>query len=281
MKILSTFILVSAVYLAPFATQAATLSIEAPVVPVDTEVAIPVFFSPDGAQINVVEGTINVPNELHVTRISTGGSALSLWTVPAAYSREDGTITFTGGVPRNSLPQEKSLIFTVYARALEPGTYTLSPKVTHAYLADGTGTQVAVAATPTELTVGGDVQVPAPDVEDKAKPQVLVAELGSDPALFDGFPFVSFYGSDAETGVASYEAREGWFGTYENVDRYYVLKNADAHAPVWIRAHDVAGNVKTVHVPGTGGVLYQAYVYAPVLVLLLLGYLIWRRIPKR
>jgi hypothetical protein len=91
---------------------------------------------------------------------------------------------------------------------------------------------------------------------DHTAPATLSVELGSDAALFGGAPFVSFYGTDAGSGIVQYMAKEGWFGSYQTVEQYYVLQDSSVGSPVWIRATDAAGNVRTEHVPGTGTLQY-------------------------
>jgi len=71
----------------PYSAQAATLQLVPSEARAGQEFAVAVKFNPEGDSINVVEGTIDIPEGMSVSRISTGGSALAVWTVEPAFSR--------------------------------------------------------------------------------------------------------------------------------------------------------------------------------------------------
>ncbi|KND47045.1 MAG: hypothetical protein AB199_01270 [Parcubacteria bacterium C7867-004] len=249
---------------------------------VGQEFAATMSFAPQGEAVNAVEGSLKIPEGLSVVRVSTGGSALALWPVSPAFSLSDRTVTFVGGSPGAGLPADSSsLLFTLYLKAAAPGTYSIESSAVSGFKADGTGDRVAVAVEPVSVIVGSEA-VKSTAKADHAAPNSLTVALGSDTSLFDGAPFVSFFASDAGSGIAAYQAKEGWFGAYKPVDRYYVLADASAKQPVWIRAIDAEGNKRTVHVKGTGDTLYYAGLLAlPVLLLLLIiAFLVYRFRPR-
>lgn len=261
----------------PYSAQAATLQLVPSEARAGQEFAVAVKFNPEGDTINVVEGTIDIPEGMSVSRISTGGSALAVWTVEPAFSRSSSSVSFTGGVMGAGLPlNTESLLFTLYATATGEQTYVLAPDSVYAFRADGTGARVEVAASDTSVAVGTQ-GVSELDRTDHIRPLEVVGELGSDPALFDNAPFVFLYARDDNSGIAQYAVKEGWFASYEDVEQYYVLRDATAGSPVWVRATDAAGNTRSAHVVGTGGYLYYVVMVLPyVLVLLVLGLVFWR-----
>jgi hypothetical protein len=263
--------------LLPSAAYAATLSLVPGAAGADQEFPIQIRIAPEGEHLNVVEGTIRIPNGVTVTRVSTGGSSLTLWTVQPVFSRATHEVSFTGGVPGGLPADGTSLLITVYARA-SAGTYAITPTTVTGFRADGSGTRVPVTVSPITVTVGS-ATVKDTTPADHQAPDQLIAELGSDASIFGGLPYVFAYGHDAGTGIASFETKEGWFGSFAPSDRYYVLKHSPAYTPVWVRAIDVAGNARTVHVPGTGGLVFIAVCAAPfvLLILLLIALFIWKK----
>lgn len=261
---------------APWMAFASTLSvIPAPSV-AGQEFSVEVRLLPEGEHLNAVEGSIRIPAGFSVSRISTGGSALTLWPVPPSFSRQGNEVTFVGGSP-DALPTEgKLLLFTLHLQAEKAGVYSLMPEDIAAYRADGAGTRISLNAPPVPITVGTDPISPENPVDNNA-PNPVTAVLGHDASLFGNAPFVYFYGSDAGSGIAKYQAKEGWFAHYQDVGQYYVLADANSNQPVWIRAIDDAGNARTVHVPGTGNLLYYGAFFLPLMLVVLLALAFLRR----
>jgi hypothetical protein len=281
MKYTLPIALLAAISSLPFPAYAASLVITPEPAGVQQEFSATVSFSPEGKTFNVVQGIIHLPYGLIVTKISTGGSALLLWPTPPTYSPATGDVTFLGGIPGHGLSATTdATLFTLYLKSTLSNTYEITAQGVTANLADGAGTKVSVTTLPTPLTIGVTNAPNIHAVVDHSAPYAIVTSIGSDNSLFGGTPFVSFYGKDTGLGIVQYEAREGWFGQYETVQQYYVLKDA-GKSPVWIRAIDGAGNRTTVHVNGTGGLLYYGISFVPYLlaflVILLVGYLIYRR----
>lgn len=261
---------------APWSASASTLSVIPAPAASGQEFSIQVRLLPEDEHLNVVEGNIRIPDGLSVISISTGGSALTLWPTPPSFSRSKNIVSFAGGTTTELPTGQKPLLFTLYVRAETPGIYSLAPEDIVAFRADGTGTSISVSAPLSPVTVGKEA-VPAEDKTDHRAPDSLEAVVGHDTSLFGGAPFVYFYGSDAGTGIAKYQVKEGWFGTYADASQYYVLTDAAAGKPVWIRAIDAAGNTRTTHVAGTGDLLYYGVFVMPVLLIILLALVIMRR----
>ncbi len=267
--------------LIPYAVDAATLVLVPSPAKANQEFSVEVRINPEGEALNAVEGSIRIPEDMHVVRVSTGGSAFAVWPVVPAYSRSTSEISFTGGVMGSGLMTSgESLLFTIHATAPAQGTYTLSSENVYGFRADGTGTPVALASSKTDVSVGTEAITPE-NLIDIDGPREVVAELGSDPALFDNAPYVYLYALDDGSGIARYSVKEGWFAPYISTDQYYLLKDATAGNPVWVEATDVKGNNRRVHVDGTGGLLYQIFAALPyLLTVLVLAMFAWMRLRR-
>lgn len=260
----------------PWMASASTLSIVSAPSTAGQEFSVVVRLLPEGEHLNAVEGNIQIPVGFSVSRISTGGSALTLWPVPPSFSRQGNEVTFVGGSPDGLSAEGKPLLFTLYLQAEKAGVYSLMPKDVAAYRADGAGTRISLNASPVSITIGPDPVSPENQVDTTA-PNPVTAVLGHDASLFGNAPFVYFYGSDAGSGIAKYQTKEGWFAPYQDVGQYYVLADAGSNQPVWIRAIDNAGNERTVHVPGTGTLLYYGAFFVPLVLVTILALAFVRR----
>ncbi|MBP9710818.1 MAG: hypothetical protein KBD50_00925 [Candidatus Pacebacteria bacterium] len=260
----------------PVCASAAELSFESePAQPaVGTPFVVRVMLTTGAEVFNTVEGTIKVPSDLTVERVSTGGSAMTLWPISPRFVPSAGQIEFTGGVPENVGPNAKVELFTIHAFARAPGGYVLSSRNSRGYLADGNGTERMLPTATVRVTVsgtGGKAYTPA---RDRRSPTFVVAELGQDEALFNGQYFVTFSATDDQSGVTSYQVKEGRFGSYVPVERYYVLRDQSLDTPVWVRATDASGNHVTTRVVGKSA--STLIVLGGILVLIAVFYL-WRR----
>lgn len=195
--------------------------------------------------INAVEGVIQLPNDVSVEQVHTGGSSFTLWPNAPKYVPGTHTIEFTGGVPGGIAPHQQVLVFSFTMRAPIPGSYPVSVKKITTYLNDGYGTAVRVPLITQKFSVGeGDAPALA-KAKDVTAPEFISVELGSDPTLFDGKSYVTFFAKDAESGVVRYEVKEGFFSVYTPADTYYVLKDQSLKSAVKVRAIDAAGNSAT------------------------------------
>lgn len=199
------------------------------------QVVISVMLRTEAAPLNAVEGVLAIPEGMQVDAVETAGSAFSLWITPPQYSRSDGTIAFAGGVPGGIAPDTEVLLFTVRAHADQSGTYAFTPRSLAAYRNDGAGTLEAV--TGTSVAVAVDRTADAQILPSQTANIPLGADIGSDPSLFEGRYFLSFYGGDNGSGVVRYAVKEGWWGGYTQVDRYYVLKDQSRTRGITVRAY--------------------------------------------
>ncbi|KND49194.1 MAG: hypothetical protein AB203_02240 [Parcubacteria bacterium C7867-008] len=269
MKPFFLFALISLTVLAPTMVHAAVLQMVPSPATEGQEFSVRVQLLPEGEALNAVEGNIHIPEDLQVTRISTGGSALTLWPAQPAFSHASGEISFAGGTPDVLSSGASAQLFTIYLKGDTQGSYKITPEDIAVFRADGTGTRISASAPVVSIALGTEV-VPAENLTDRSAPYDVTAAIGTDPSLFDGAPFVYVYGRDEGTGIASYQVKDGWFARYQTVGQYYVLTAPQNTQPIWVRAVDGVGNIRAVHVPHTGGVLYYGvFVLAALLMILL------------
>ncbi len=275
---LSLFLLLVSILSAPVA-HAASLSVDSVPAATGTVFSVPVRFASEGEQVNVIEGSILVPDGVSIDRIDTGGSVVSLWTERPAYTPATRSISFSGGVP-GALPANATVVlFYIRAHASAPGTYVFTPQQATAYRADGSGERIAVNAESSTLSVGEAGSVAAgPTVTVGATP--LIAEVGHDDSLFDGKYFATFYGGEAGEGVDHYTVQEGWWRSAERASRYYILKDQKRETTLFVTAVNVNGtNVVAVVSPENPWPERAVF-----LLMLLVGavgaFLAWRRIKR-
>lgn len=226
---------------------AAALSIESSPAAAETTFTIPVLISSEKA-INVVEGSILIPDGMVIERISTGDSAFSLFASGPRYVPASHSIEFTAGAPKGISAGTPARLFVIYARAATPGAYTLTPEGIRAYENDGKGTLITPNTTPMTIVVGEKGSV-----KEVARPKEtlppLIADIGKDTSLFQGKWYLTFYGG---SDVAYYLVREGWWQlTPKRADRYYVLQDQSLHTPLWVTSITADGTKYTTYVPAS------------------------------
>ncbi len=212
------------------------------------QLVVRVLLTTKESPINAVSGSVHIPAGMHIDTIDTAGSAFSLWIESPKLILSDSVVEFSGGVPHGVPPNSDVLLFTIRAHADTAGTYTLTPQNIVAYKNDGKGTVETSSGIPTAVTVDTSTteQVAAPVSQETP----LVADIGRDAALFDGKYFVAFYGGDTGSGVQHYEVTEGWLGTPQNVERFYVINDQSLKTRIVVRAIGTDGEVVATTVSG-------------------------------
>ncbi|MBI3627966.1 MAG: hypothetical protein HY220_04480 [Candidatus Sungbacteria bacterium] len=235
--------------IAPDDANAASIFIKKPLesVRVGDTVLLPVMINTD-QEINAIEGALDLDGPFNVASINTGGSVISLW--PKTPTLAGKEISFAGGTPSGVYGNALRL-FTIAARPFAIGIIHIKVKEAAAYLADGKGTKIPIAANDYEIDViksdgGAAVKNDLASLvkKDKNPPAPFAIDLGRDAALYNNKYFVSFYASDAESGVKGYEVREGNFPSVSSGNTY-VLRDQSLSSAIEVTAIDNAGNVRT------------------------------------
>ncbi|MBX4211338.1 MAG: cohesin domain-containing protein [Candidatus Yanofskybacteria bacterium] len=222
----------------------------------------------EGESINAIDLGILYPPVLRAVSVSKAGSALQLWVQDPSFT---GTsIIFTGGSP-GGIQSGSALIgkITFEGKAAGEGGFGLTGD-SSALLNDGQGTKAALRLINSVFSIGPrSAQSPGPSVKpgqinepaetpespaskqektDTKKPSRFDIAVGTDPRVFGGKKFVSFFTTDAETGVDHYEVKEG-SGVFRVARTPYLLGD-EPRTVVRVRAYDGAGNYREEAYPG-------------------------------
>lgn len=258
---------------------AAELSLEAPLASAESAFFLPVVFESESEDVNVVEGSIRVPEDVDIESIDTSASSFAVFAHGPVYDLSSRTITFAAGAPGGLAGTDVALLFVIRAHASVPGTYVFEPGAVTAYRNDGSGTAITVAADGTALSVGEKGSV-AVDPLPKAPAVPLIAEIGRDASLFEGRWFATFFGGASGSSVAYYEVREGWLRPAARADRYYVLEDQGRGSTIWVTAVGEGGERATVTLPAENPWSERALIALAALVLLALAWLLFRRLRR-
>jgi hypothetical protein len=207
----------------------------------------------ENKDINAVEGNVLLGSSAEMaslTDINTSGSEFSLWPGKPFPSENNASISFTGGSP-GGLLAEDAIVFNFVLKLKEAGQLTLSPSNIGVYLHDGKGTKDEVAVKDLVVNVlPKNLDVPSTDdwsavlSNDKTAPESFEITPGKDPSIFDNRYFISFFATDAESGVAYYEVQEGESGLVRT-ESPYVLRDQSLKNLIRVTAVDKAGNERT------------------------------------
>lgn len=207
-----------------------------------------VVFSVDtlGEKINAVSGEIVVPEGVEIQKIITGNSVIVLWLEKPTFS--GNKIIFSGMTPGGFQGDKELFSFVVRPVTQYSLPFTLS--ALEAYRNDEEGTAIKTIAKTFVLrpSYGEGTEVM---FDDKIPPEDFMPVIATDPALFDGKPFVSFVAQDKGVGVARYEWASSYIFSPDEDD----WKSAESPLPLsqgllWqkihIRAVDELGNTTEV-----------------------------------
>lgn len=235
----------------------------------ETPFEVQIDFDPEGDSVNVIEGTVQIPAGVQFISVTSAGSPLSLWAQNPVYDASTRVVRFAGGVA-GALPG-KAHLMTIRASAPR-GMYTFEPHA-EAYMSDGAGTRIPVVARAEGISVG-DTTI-SREYSYKTATSELVVEVGSDPSVFDGARFVSFYGGDTGSGIAYYEVAEGDMSPVR-AENTYVLRSDASKVTVTAVAPDGTRISKSVSTTESSRGLVLVFVLGFVLALLI-GLYFWRR----
>ena len=214
-------------------------------------VVIEVRVDPQEKDLNVVEGIISLQdidsNDISSVVVETGGSILTLWTVPPKYSSEEKVIRFVGGAPDGF--DYESPLFRMRIFTKSSGNAKISWLGGAAYLNDGKGTKENISARSIDIAfIKSNMNIINKLSFDNTPPDFDNIEIGRDPSVYDGKYFISFNATDNISGIERYEVREGQESTVV-LDGVYVLKNQDREESITITAYDQVGNSRTIEFP--------------------------------
>lgn len=243
--------------------------------------------------INAVEGEVSLDysaDAVSLTDINTAGSKFSLWPAKPFPSENNTSISFVGGSPGGLLSKD-AIVFNLVLKLQKAGQITLSPYKIGVYLNDGKGTKDAVGVRDLTINVLPEKSdAPSADdwdaiiANDKAAPESFKVTLGKDHSIFDNQYFISFFTTDAQSGVAYYEVQEGGSG-YVRTESPYLLQDQSLKNLIKVKAIDKAGNERIEEfMPSTPTAPLDknvAFWIVVLLVITVISYVFWKKIGRK
>lgn len=248
----------------------------------------------ENKDINTVEGEVlldYLANAVSLTDINTAGSEFSLWPSKPLPSESNTSISFVGGSP-GGLISKDAIVFNIVLKLQETGQITLSPNNIGVYLNDGKGTKDEVSVKDLIINVlpkKSDAQS-ADDwstiiSNDKTAPESFEITLGKDPSIFDNQYFISFFTTDAESGVAYYEVQEGE-RDFVRAESPYLLQDQSLKNLIQVKAIDKAGNERieeltpsAAALPFYKNILFWIAVF--IIIIIVVFYVFWRNFRRK
>ncbi|MBX4200199.1 hypothetical protein KW790_01950 [Candidatus Parcubacteria bacterium] len=188
-------------------------------------------------QVNALEGTLLVPNNVKIDKILTGNSAISFWVeLPKNLNNK---ISFSGITPGAFVGKRN--IFILEGSWTEKDLSNFKFNNVHALLNDGKGTEVKVSM----KVITSELQ------DDTTIPEAFIPVVSTSTEIFNGNPFLVFAAQDKGTGVSHYELAFTYLfppseKDWRVVESPFLLTNSDLHKKIYIKAVDNAGNERIV-----------------------------------
>ena len=260
--------------------------------------------------INTVEVFLKYPNEvLEVVDVSFGNSILTIIAQEPVIDKENGLISFSGGIPGGYdkiIPngaEESNLIarvvfqccheskadFSICASLAEVSS-KIKKKVailedSKVFLNDGFGTETDVKIQESVINIISEFPQAVEDEWQKQKqqdifpPEKIQVEIIYGTQMFEGQHILVFSATDKQTGVDYYEVKEGK-RDWQRAKSPYLLVDQELRGIIKIKAVDKAGNERIEIVKPAELLLY--YLLGLLLIAILIAvYLIILRRKKR
>jgi hypothetical protein len=213
---------------------------------------VDVMLDTEQQSVNAVDLTILYPRLVSVQHVTHANSVLSLWIGEPNVTAT--SIVLQGGVPSGIVTDHGVIArLVVRANAVGQGGIALDPS-SKVLLNDGAGTFAPLTAAPAAITVVARASSATPAVAasapvDTTQPEGFSINIGSDPSVFGGKSFASFFTTDAGSGMDHYEISEAG-GVYRVARSPFLLADQRLHSVIRVRAYDAAGNVREAVWPG-------------------------------
>ncbi len=269
----------------PLAASAATMYFEPSVVSFGVGDSARVEFLLDSPEnVNAIEGVISYPADLlDISGINDGSGVFNFWiTKPVA---DQGRIIFAAATP-GGYAAMRGRIFTMDLAPKKAGSGELAISAAQALLNDGRGTASSVLFKKVTIRI---VTEPtgkrAEELADSYQPEEFLPEIISDSNILDGQKTVIFSTQDKGSGIAYYEVAEGKgffapapFGWVKTVSPH-LLADQDLKSWVFVKAVDNKGNERIEVISPINRPWYaRPLTIGIVIILLMLGLVVWRRV---
>jgi hypothetical protein len=222
-------------------------------VTVGSQAVVDVYVDTEGEAINAADIHIVYPPLVTIRSVTRAGSIFSLWVQEPAFGREG--IFLSGGVPGGVKTSRGRIARVIFqGNAIGAGSMNLSaPSVV--LRNDGQGSAVTLTSGRAMISVAVQPknQSPSPSATpekiDHRRPLSFSVAVGTDPGVFDGKRFSSFYTTDPDSGVDHYELSENG-GPFRVARSPFLLSSQEGRTIVRVRAYDAAGNWRQAIWPG-------------------------------
>ena len=251
------FCIVCSLLYAPTVTRAAVLYVDSSAETYglgDTFVAL-VRVNNENECLNAAHVEVTYPTDtLRAVDFGRGSSLFTLWVEEPEIDADNGTVTFSGGVPGGycgRIPGDPVLtnvlgkiVFTVINADKSDASISLSSQ-SNVYLSDGRGTEASVERDNLELGI-----LPTPTLAenewlsevqlDTVPPDPFVIHVESTRGVFGGRYYIVFSTVDKQSGLDHFELFER--GAWRPITSPYQLKDQFLPDVIQVRAIDKAGN---------------------------------------
>ena len=212
-------------------------------------VSVPIVFDTENKRLNVVSGTITVPDTLELVDIVSGESIVSFWIEAPYYNVPQRTIKFAGMVPGGFIATEAPL-FTVRLRTLVAATSTLIFSDVIALAHDGQGTAVTLTAINPIIKSNANERADVVSIpSDDEPPELLDPLVLTDVNIEGGVPVVVWATTDKSGGSVTTYIREGRWNWYHIATSPYRLTKDPTRTTIYIKVVDESGNTRTFVIP--------------------------------
>ncbi len=218
--------------------------------------------------INAIEGTIQIPKDISITKIYDGNSVLVFWVDKPTLDKSTNTIRFSGFTPGGF--QGVWSLFSLEGNFNEQDLNRFTFQGVRALENDGQGTAVSV-----KLTIASTIIN-----KDTTSPEVFVSEISKSPEVFDNLYFLSFVTQDKGMGIDHYEYAATRFfspsaGEWKPAESPFVLNKSELSKRIFIKAIDKSGNerISTLFGPKYFEYTFIGFIIG-VLILCVLSYIL-------
>lgn len=217
-----------------------------------------------GEAVNAIELSLSFdPSIFSIASMNDGGSIVSFWVKPPAFSNTSGTIVLAGVIPGGITTTSGTIISYTLVPHDIGGRASFSIVSARVLLDDGEGSEakLVTSSTPFSLTalIAASSSAAKSLPADLHAPDPFVPEVVRSADLFEGQYALVFSTTDQGSGMDHYDVMEvppsGWKGAlaqWQPATSPYLLKDQTLRSAVYVRAIDNAGNFRTVQVVSLG-----------------------------
>lgn len=227
--------------------------------------------------INTLEGTLAIPANIKVVRLTEGSSIIPFWLTHPEL--DSSRLVFSGIIP-GGFEGRKGKILTVTVETLSPGAgkFVFSGST---LLNDGKGTSAQTKSATLSLAVTrtkSNRLLAVDPAGDHEPPESFTPVIARDPAMFDGDPFLSFVTVDKFSGLKEYEVvvtpaflfapkppQNGW----QRAESPLRMSRGALSHFIFVKAIDNNGNERLAMLPPEEGIYkYKTFLFWGILIVL-------------